>query len=83
MIRQQLKRLEKIEASLQVGLQAPPQPSRDEWASMNPEEVARCYFDFIDAPMSPAMAAASRASIAGISPADAAATYERVMRAAA
>jgi hypothetical protein len=83
MIRQQLKRLAKIEASQQVGLQAPLQPSRDEWAAMNTEEVARCYFDFVNAPMSPAMAVASRASIAGISPAVAAATYERVMRAAA
>ena len=83
MIHQKLKRVAKIEATMQIGLLASALPSREDRAVMNHEEAARCYFEFVNAPMSPATSAASRASIAGISPAQAAETYERVMRATA
>ena len=83
MIRQQSKRLAKIEASLQIGLRAPALSSKDEWAAMSLDEAARCYFDFINAPMSPALAAASRASSAGISPVEAQAAYDRMIGATA
>lgn len=83
MSKEHIRRLMRVEERMRL---APPSPvplSAEDWSSLTSAEAAQRYFEFANAPMSPAMAAASRASIAGISPAEAAATYEHVMRAAA
>ena len=83
MSKERIRRLMRIEERMRLAPYRPVPLSAENWPSLTPAEAAQRYFEFINVPISPAMAAASRASIAGISPAEATAAYERMMHAAA